>query len=195
MATMSGGMLGGPAFFKPLPPKSRFNGVLPGSGLVLHRLARFQPTPIRTNAWRTDSPLIGREMIPWAKPTRATNSSVQSEVGLPKSRGLRWSRARSRSHATPSNTGRAGVGRCEPSRRQSMPAAWKARIALRTVCVAQSRLSAIWAGERPSALAKRICERRRVKASGERRPARIACRSRSPRGRTKVGGFIRSMMR
>ena len=29
LATMPGGMLGGPAFFKPLPPESRFNGVLP----------------------------------------------------------------------------------------------------------------------------------------------------------------------
>src|SRR5436305_15312796 len=76
-----------------------------------------------------------------------------------------------------------------------MPAAWKARIALRTVCVAQPRMSAIRAGGRPPALAKRICARRRVKASGERRPAWIACRSESSRGRTKVGGFIQSMMR
>src|SRR4051794_7549996 len=35
-----------------------------GSGLVIHRLARFQPIPIRTSAWRTDSPLIGREVSP-----------------------------------------------------------------------------------------------------------------------------------
>src|SRR5512135_1962189 len=30
LATMPGGMLGGSAFFKSLPPSSRFNGVLPG---------------------------------------------------------------------------------------------------------------------------------------------------------------------
>src|SRR5512135_3385821 len=29
LATMPGGMLGGPGFFKRLPPSSRFNGVLP----------------------------------------------------------------------------------------------------------------------------------------------------------------------
>jgi predicted O-methyltransferase YrrM len=33
LATMPGGMLGGPAFFKPLPPESRFNGVLPASSV------------------------------------------------------------------------------------------------------------------------------------------------------------------
>src|SRR4051812_29251590 len=44
-------------------------------------------------------------------------------------------------------------------------------------------------------LSRRICARRRVKASGERRPARIVCRSESSKGRTKVGGFIQTMMR
>src|SRR3954447_26755785 len=68
-------------------------------------------------------------------------------------------------------------------------------MALRTVCVAHPRLAAIRAGVRPSALCKRICARRRVKASGERRPAWIACRSESSRGRTKVGGFIQPIMR
>ena len=38
-----------------------------------------------------------------------------------------------------------------------MPAAWKARIALRTVCVEQPRPSAICEGDRPWALAFRIC--------------------------------------
>ena len=166
-----------------------------GSGLVIHRLARFQPIPIRTNAWRIDSPLISLSVIPCAKATRAANASVQSEVGAPKSRGLRCSRARSRSHAMSSNSGRADTGRCEPSRRQSMPAAWKAWIALRTVCAEQPRPSAICEGSRPSALAFRICARRRVNASGDRRPTRMACRSGSLRGRTKVGGFIRPMMR
>src|SRR5262249_44985394 len=109
--------------------------------------------------------------------------------------GLRWSKARSRSQAMPSNSARADAGRCERGSRQSMPAAWKARTALRTVCVAQPRLSAIWAGGRPLALAKTVCARRRVKAWGERRPAWIACRSESSRGRTKVGGFIQPMMR
>src|SRR4051812_41072508 len=103
-----------------------------GSGLVIHRLARFQPIPIRISAWRTDSPLSGREVIPRAKATWATNPSVQSEVGLPKSRGLRWSRARSRSQATPSNSGWADAGRCECGWRQSAPVARKARIAFRT---------------------------------------------------------------
>ena len=32
MATMHRGMLGGPVFFKGLPPSSRFNGVLPPRG-------------------------------------------------------------------------------------------------------------------------------------------------------------------
>ena len=54
----------------------------------------------------------------------------------------------------------------------------------------QPTAAAIALGLWPSALARRTWQRRRVNASGERRPARRACRSSSVRGRTKVGGFM-----
>src|SRR5437763_12694416 len=60
-----------------------------GSGLVIQSLARLQPTPSRFSAWRIVSPLTGRSVRPSACATPAARSSVQSEVGLPKSRGLR----------------------------------------------------------------------------------------------------------
>jgi hypothetical protein len=34
-----------------------------GSGLVIHRLARFQPIPIRINAWRIDSRRIAKSLF------------------------------------------------------------------------------------------------------------------------------------
>jgi hypothetical protein len=67
--------------------------------------------------------------------------------------------------------------------RQASPSAAKARRASRTVCTAQPRAAAIWAERCPSALAKRIWQRRRVKASAERKPRRRAARSGSVSGR------------
>src|SRR5262249_47886122 len=158
-----------------------------GSGLVIQVLARFQPTPSRIRAWRIDSSLISLSVIRSAKATSAASASVQVEVGLPKSRGLRWSRARSRSAARPPRAGLTETGRWDFGRRQAVPSAWKAAMALRTVPVEHRRAAAIGEGRRPSALAERIWDRRSVKASGERRPARRASRSGSVRGRTKVG--------
>src|SRR5262249_31568659 len=64
--------------------------------------------------------------------------------------------------------------------------AWKARMAWRAEAAVQPRLRAIRAGLWPAALASRVWQRRRVKASGERRPAWRCSRSGSVRGRTKV---------
>jgi hypothetical protein len=61
-------------------------------------------------------------------------------------------------------------------------------MASRTVWVAHPRAAAIWDGFCPDALASRIWDRRRVKASGERRPDRRAFRSAAVNSRTNNGG-------
>ena len=63
-------------------------------------------------------------------------------------------------------------------------------IALRTVWSLQPKERAIWRAFFPSALAERIWQRRRTKASGERRPALMVPRSASLKGRTEIGRFM-----
>src|SRR5215212_5055737 len=61
-----------------------------GSGLVIHPLARFQRTPRRRMARRIVSSLTRSAVMPSAKLTSATKSSVQTLVGLPNVLGLWW---------------------------------------------------------------------------------------------------------
>src|SRR4051794_5995780 len=102
-----------------------------------------------------------------------------------------WCRiARSRSSSASPRTGAAPLGRDEPAVRAARPPALKARMPLRTVCVAQRRSRAIARGRRPSALASTTCARRTVKALGARRPASSRARSAALGSRTKMGGCI-----
>src|SRR5581483_11545746 len=100
-----------------------------GSGLVIQRLARFQPMPSRLSGWRIGSSLTRSAVSPCSKLTSVARSRVQSEVGLPKVRGDWCSSARSRSAAGWSKADRIRGGRVEPGRRLAAPARLKAWIA------------------------------------------------------------------
>src|SRR5689334_6053385 len=161
-----------------------------GSGLVSQRLARFQPTPRRESACRIVSPESTVGLSPCPCASRARRSRVQVLLAWPKARGG-WCRiARSRSRSASPGTGAALLGRDEPAVRAARPPASKARMPLRTVCVAQRRSRAIARGRRPSALASTIWARRTVKALGARRPASSRARSAALGSRTKMGGCI-----
>jgi hypothetical protein len=59
-----------------------------------------------------------------------------------------------------------------------------------TVCEAHPRLRAIFGGDSPGALARRIWDRRITKASLDRSPAWSRSRSFFDSSRTKIGGFM-----
>src|SRR5262249_48615947 len=161
-----------------------------GSGLGVRRFARRHPMPSRLSAWRMVSPATTRGVHPLAWQTSATRSSVQRLVGLPNARG-RWCRiSLSGSAREPSNSGWAECGREDFSRKQSSPSRAKAWIALRTVGLVQRRARAMADGAWPSALAKRIWQRRAVNASAARRPVRSACRCSGLSGGTKSWGCM-----
>ena len=159
----------------------------PGSGLVIQRLARFQPTPRRLRVMRIVSSLTRCGVSPCSKPTSAASSRVHRPVGLPKSRGLRCSSPRSRAARSGSKARWIVLARFEPGRSAAGPRALKACSALRTVCSPQPSCRAIAATGSPRALASTIWLRRSVKASGERSPASACRRSESVIGRTKMG--------
>ncbi len=161
-----------------------------GSGEVIQCLARCQPTPNRCKATRIRSMLTSRSVTPCSKQTSAASASVQTEVGLPKVRGL-WCRiARNRCAFSWLKIGCTVFGRRDLGRKQSNPSAWKALITLRTICKEQPRLRAISEGRWPLEEASSIWERRMVKASGERSPSvRVRCSS-SERVRTNNGAFM-----
>src|SRR5512147_1614227 len=77
--------------------------------------------------------------------------------------------ARSCSQAAASKTGGVLLGREEAERKHPAGSVRKARMALRTVWVPHRRWAAITDGRSPWALARRIWQRRNVKASRERR--------------------------
>lgn len=133
-----------------------------------------------------------RAVHPFWWHTSATKARVHRRVGLPSVRGLWWSRAlrsssRVRGHAGWVVFGAVGLGARHPA-----ASAWNARMAPRTVWVAHPSEVAIWDGFCPAALASRIWDRRRVNATGERRPRRRASRSAAVNFRTNSGGFIPS---
>src|SRR5262249_56471984 len=87
-------------------------------------------------------------------------------------------------------SGWAERGRSDVSRgewRRSRAEAW---FALRTVGLVQRRARAMADGAWPSALAKRIWQRRAVNASAARRPVRSACRCSGLSGGTKSWGCM-----
>ena len=172
------------------PVPSPFFRAYAGSGLVIHALARCQRTPKRARVARIVSPLTCSGVNPCWKLTWAANSRVHRLVGLSKVRGLWCSKVRNWSAFSPGKAVRVVWGREEPWLRATRPAWWKAQIALRTVWESQPKWWAIWGASSPLALARRIWQRRRTKASDERKPASKCWRSASVKGGTNIGLFI-----
>src|SRR5579862_6404578 len=142
-----------------------------GSGLVIHSLARCQRISRRARVARMVSPVTRSAVTPRSKLTSAASSKVHRLVGLPKARGLWWSIALSCSARAASKDAWMVWGREEATSRQASPRALKATMALRTVWSSQPRSVAISRAFLRRAEASRIWQRRRTKASGERRPA------------------------
>ena len=163
-----------------------------GSGLVIQCLARFHETFKRFNAKRTLSPLIKRGVSPSAKLTSATNSSVQTLVSLPNSRGLWCSRALKCSVRSASKVACAVFGRLEPIRRLDIPRSLNATMAFRTVWSLQFSISAMRGTHSPRALARIIWLRRTEKGLVERNPVLSAWRSVSISSRTKIGFLMQN---
>src|SRR5829696_1632296 len=101
-----------------------------------------------------------------------------------------WSICLSASALFSSKAACTRFGRDEPGVRASRPLSLKARMAFLTVCEAHPRLRAIFGGDSPRALARRIWQRRITKASLERSPASRRSRSFFDSSRTKIGGFM-----
>jgi hypothetical protein len=113
------------------------------SGLVIQRLARFQEVPNRMIACRMVSSLTRRPVRPCRKLSSASRSSVQTLVGWPKSRGLRWASACRCAKPVASTLVWMVWLRCERACSTSLPRWLKAWIVLRTVCKAQPSCRAI----------------------------------------------------
>src|SRR5919106_1664703 len=172
------------------PVSGPFFRVYAGSGLVIHALARCQRTPRRSRVARMVSPLTRCGVSPCWQLTSAANSRVHRLVGLSKVRGLWCNKARNCSAFSPGKAAWIVWGREDPLLRLSKPARLNARMALRAVCSSQPRWWAIWGARSPRALASRIWQRRRTKASDERQPASRCWRSASVTRRTKIGGIM-----
>src|SRR5947209_9111028 len=172
------------------PVASPFFRVYAGSGLVIQRFARFQPVPNRLIACRMVSSLTRYGVNPWRTLSPANRSSVQTLVGYPKSRGLRWASAWSCSRPAASKVVWMMWLRWLRSCRAAVPRSLKARVVLRTVWEAHPNCRAMAGGVSPRALASKIWLRRWVKASDERKPAFRASRSASVSRRTYRGGFM-----
>src|SRR5215208_3849194 len=168
-----------------------FFSFVEGSGEVIHRFARIHLTPSRREkVARMVSPETRSVVSPSSKATSATISKVQRLELRPNSLGERWSICLSASALFSSKAVCTRFGREEPGVRASRPLSLKARMAFLTVCEAHPRLRAIFRGDSPRALARRIWQRRITKASLERSPAWIRSRSFFDGSRTKIGGFM-----
>src|SRR5215212_4625346 len=162
-----------------------------GSGLVIHRLARFHRTSRRRIACRIVSPLTRSAVIPSAKATSAASSIVQTLVGWPNVRGLWCSIARICSAPTASTLAWMVCGRLDPRVRQaSSPSRSNSRITLRTVWSLQPSVAAIRGTHSSRALASRIWQRRTTYTSFECSPTSSRSRSFLVNSRTKMGGLM-----
>src|SRR5215212_1775073 len=141
-----------------------------GSGELIHRFARCQRTPNLPKVARMVSPLTFSSVRPSSKLTSAAPSSVQRVLCLPNSLGERCKSSLRASAPPSSKAARVRLGLEEPGVRALRPCSLKAWMALRTVWEAQPKERAICGGRSPRALAKTIWQRRRTKASLERRP-------------------------
>src|SRR6266487_3783195 len=161
-----------------------------GSGLVIQCLARFQVVLSRLRARRTLSSEIGVEIIPCSKLTWAANSKVQMRRSLPKSLGRRCSRSFNRWSPSSVKLVCRRWGREEPSCSTARPEALKPWMTLRTVWSSHPSCWAMVIARSPRALASKIWQRRKTKASDERNLAWICCCSFSVTGRIKMGAFM-----
>jgi hypothetical protein len=158
---------------------------------VIHRLARIHLTESRRESVaRTVSPETRLSVSPSSNATSAAISKVQRLEERPNSLGERWSISRKASALFWSKAAYTRSGREEPAVRASRPRSLKARMAFLTVCEAHPRLWAIFGGDFPRALARRIWQRRITKASLDRSPASSRSRSFFDSSRTKIGGFM-----
>src|SRR3712207_5567766 len=162
-----------------------------GSGEVIHRFARIHLTPRRRDkVARMVSPETCSWVSPSSKAACAAISSVHRLLSYPNSLGGRWSISLRASALSWSKAAYTRLGREEPGVRASSPRSLKAWMAFLTVCEPHPKLLAIFGGESPRELARRIWHRRRTKASLERSPASKASRCFSESSRTKIGGFM-----
>src|SRR5215213_8723071 len=162
-----------------------------GIGEVIHLFALSHPTPRRRESVaRMVSPETRLSVSPSSKAACAAISRVQRLDSRPNSLGERWSISLSASALFSSKAAYTRLGRDEPAVRESSPRSLKAWMAFLAVCEPHPRLRAIFGGESPRALARRIWQRRRTKASLERSPASSLSRSLFDSCRTKIGGFM-----
>src|SRR5215475_924388 len=161
-----------------------------GSGLVIQRLARFQPTFRRFIASRIVSSETRRVVIPWSAATFATFASVQRLVSKPNWRGRWWISSFSGSSAASGSTLDPWGGEGFFSWRAARPSWWKAWMALRTLWSEIPVISWMRRGVYPLALLSRAWQRRMVKALREARPRSRARRSSGHSGLTNSGGFM-----
>src|SRR5829696_3343625 len=161
-----------------------------GSGLSIQRLARSQRTPSLASVARMVSPLTGLRVMPSSKLTSAAVRKVHRLLRLPYFLGSWWSISRRASDPLSSKAAWTSLGREEPAWRAPRPFSLKAWMAFLTVWEPHPRFSAIRGGRSRRALARRIWQRRRTKASEERNPASRASRSSFESVRTKIGGFM-----
>ncbi len=159
---------------------------------MIHRLARIHFTERRRDkVARMVSPETRSSVSPSSKATSAAISRVHRLLSRPNSLGERWSISRKASALLSSKAAYTRLGREEPGVRASRPRSLKARMAFLTVCEAHPRSWAIFGGDFPRALARRIWHRRSTKASPARSPAWSLLRSSSDNSRTNIGGFMK----
>jgi hypothetical protein len=111
-------------------------------------------------------------------------------MGLWKVRGLWCNKVRNCSAFSPGKAAWLVWAREGPLLRQAKPVRLNALMALRTVWWWQPRWWAMCGAGSLGALARRIWQRRRTKASDERQPTPKCWRSASVKGRTKIGGIM-----
>jgi len=158
---------------------------------VIHRFARCHLTlRRRQSVARIVSPETRLWVIPSSKAASAAIARVQRLLSYPNSLGERCIISRSASALLSSKASRVRFGREDFAASASMPRSLKSWMASRTVCGAQPRFLAILGACSPRQLARRICARRMVKASLERRESSTSPRSFSESERTKIGVFM-----
>jgi len=155
---------------------------------VIHRFARIHRIESRRDkVARTVSPETRSVVRPSSKAASAAISKVHRLELRPNSLGERWSICLRASALLWSKASRVLLGREDFAWRAIRPLWLKSFMASRAVCEAHPRFEAILGARSPLALAKRICDRRIVKALVERRPASNSSRSSSDSERTKIG--------
>jgi hypothetical protein len=162
-----------------------------GSGLFIQCLARFQLTPKRASARRTEAPVVGTAVSPCETVICAASSKDQTLLSMPNSRGLRCKRSPKAGKLSSGMVVRSRCGRQDCFWSTARPASLKPLMTLRTVWSSQPTCLAMTLARSPRALARSIWQRRKTKVDDERNPAWMCSCSWSVKGRMKMG-FIPS---